>query len=161
MQKETRIKFSVQQNEEGKLLVAETEILQGEEVLIFEGITVDRFDCLLFDEDPHQIDEDSYLIIKGDGKYCRHSCNPNAYLDSPYSLRAMRNINAGEEICFDYSTCMADGAFFLCNCGHVECRKLIEDFEYLPRTLQDYYISRSAVPQFIVKSLSEELLERE
>jgi SET domain-containing protein len=60
--------------------------------------------------------------------FMNHSCSPN--VSSPkeaFTLRARRNIEAGEEILYDYS---ADSDYppfrqFRCRCGNRNCRKII------------------------------------
>lgn len=55
--------------------------------------------------------------------YFNHSCNPNAGLDGQNCLAAMRDIAAGEEVCFDYAT--SDSTpydEFACGCGESSCR---------------------------------------
>jgi len=52
-----------------------------------------------------------------------HSCNPNAGMTGQIGLAAMREIDPGEEICFDYAMC--DGSNydeFDCSCGEETCR---------------------------------------
>ena len=52
-----------------------------------------------------------------------HSCNPNVGMTGQIGLAAMRDIEPGEEICFDYAMC--DGSNydeFECSCGEETCR---------------------------------------
>ncbi|WP_345325886.1 SET domain-containing protein [Candidatus Villigracilis proximus] len=61
----------------------------------------------------------------GEGDYVNHSCNPNAGLSGQIGLVAMRDIEIGEEVCFDYA--MSDTMpydEFNCGCG-----------AYMPRTV--------------------------
>ena len=72
-----------------------------------------------------QVDEDAFLIstTEGPADWVNHSCEPNAGLRGQVTLVAMRTIERGEEICFDYS--MADGCDydeFVCHCGSASCR---------------------------------------
>lgn len=60
-----------------------------------------------------------------------HSCNPNA--GSPreaFTIRALRDIKAGEEICYDYESDYQFSAYrpfrtFKCRCGTQTCRGII------------------------------------
>ena len=75
-----------------------------------------------------QIDEDAFLVstTEGPADWVNHSCEPNAGLRGQVTLVAMRTIERGEEVCFDYS--MADGCDydqFTCHCGAPSCRGLI------------------------------------
>lgn len=75
-----------------------------------------------------QIEDDLYIAPTSTetAHYVNHSCEPNAWLDGPIALYALRDIAPGEEITFDYATC--DGSpydEFDCLCGSPVCRKRI------------------------------------
>lgn len=56
-----------------------------------------------------------------------HSCEPNAYIDGQVLLRAMRELEPGEEITVDYATyCTSDTMEFDCLCNTPHCRKHIK-----------------------------------
>lgn len=62
--------------------------------------------------------------------FINHSCDPNAevtWTGDIATLVAVRNIEPGEEITFDYGTVIPPGNNFTfrCNCGAVKCRKVI------------------------------------
>ena len=90
-----------------------------------------------------QIHEDLYLIpvTHGEpGDYFNHSCDPNCGLDTPISLVAMRDIQVGEEVCFDYA--MSDSSDydeFECHCGSDNCRKTVTGRDWQRRDLQERY----------------------
>jgi hypothetical protein len=72
-----------------------------------------------------QVEEDLYLVSAEDGPadWVNHSCNPNCGLSGQVALVALRRLEPGEEVCFDYA--MSDGSpydQFTCGCGGVECR---------------------------------------
>lgn len=72
-----------------------------------------------------QVEEDLYLVSSHEGPsdWVNHSCAPNAGLRGQTTLIALRDIRAGEEICFDYA--MSDGSAydeFSCQCGATNCR---------------------------------------
>jgi hypothetical protein len=63
---------------------------------------------------------------------------------------AIRDIGIGEEICYDYSTTMAEGFWTLqCRCGAESCRGLVTDFELLPDQIREKYLSLGIVQRFI------------
>jgi hypothetical protein len=76
-----------------------------------------------------QIDEGLYLATVGDlepADYVNHSCEPNLGLRGQITLVALRNIQPGEEVCFDYA--MTDSTpydEFECHCALPTCRKVI------------------------------------
>lgn len=52
-----------------------------------------------------------------------HSCEPNVGLSGQIGLIAMRDIQAGEEVCLDYAMCDgSDYDEFDCSCGSPNCR---------------------------------------
>jgi SET domain-containing protein len=56
-----------------------------------------------------QIGIDRYLDLEVPGRFINHSCCPNAAVIRDTTLVAIRQIAAGEEIRFDYSTTISDG----------------------------------------------------
>ena len=71
--------------------------------------------------------EEGFLLAPGGeadpADLVNHSCDPNAGLRGQISLVAMRAIEPGEEICFDYA--MSEGTAydeFTCTCGSDRCR---------------------------------------
>lgn len=73
-----------------------------------------------------QVDEDFYLLTAEDKEPSdcfNHSCDPNLGLRGQIGLVAIRDIQAGEELTFDYA--MSDGEpydEFECHCGSSICR---------------------------------------
>ncbi len=72
-----------------------------------------------------QVEEDVYLVpgVEGAAEWFNHSCSPNAGMNGQICLVALRDIAAGEEICYDYA--MSDGSpydEFECHCQAPECR---------------------------------------
>ncbi len=73
-----------------------------------------------------------------------HSCDPNAGIRNATTLVAMRDIAAGEEICFDYA--MTDCTMshtpsveMDCLCGSSSCRKLVTNVDWRLPSLQERY----------------------
>ena len=63
-----------------------------------------------------------------------HSCNPNCKIQftNQITMRAIKPIQAGEEITWDYETTEIDmtNCSFTCNCGTPECRGTIRGAKY-------------------------------
>jgi uncharacterized protein len=122
-------------------------IARGESVAGFGGRVVDRaeFDELDVHERTHsiQVDEDLFLVGAGEldaADYMNHSCEPNAGLLGNILVVAMRDIAAGEEICFDYAMCDADDYDeFVCACGTESCRGVITGADWRRPELQEWY----------------------
>jgi hypothetical protein len=86
----------------------------------------------------------SYLTIQIDNKkhislspeylqYTNHSCSPNVFFNTiDFNLVAIKDIQAGEELCFFYpSTEFEMAQPFDCLCGAPNCLKKIEGAKYL------------------------------
>jgi uncharacterized protein len=120
--------------EKGGFGVFAREAAQAGEVLVVWGgniVTEEQLDTLPPITQHHsvQIDEELYLATIGElepADYVNHSCAPNLGLRGQISLVALREIQANEEVCFDYA--MTDSTpydEFECHCGLSTCRSTI------------------------------------
>ena len=69
-----------------------------------------------------------------------HSCEPNVGFTGQVGLVAMRNIEAGEELNFDYAMC--DGSNydeFDCYCGSSSCRGSVKGSDWMRPDLWEKY----------------------
>lgn len=131
----------------GYSVIADSPIAAGELLVVWGGDIVDeaRFALLSERERMHsiQVEEGLYQVSPRDpepGDFVNHSCEPNAGLGSSITLIAMRNINPGEEICFDYA--MSDGTpydEFDCQCGSALCRGRVTGQDWQREDLQRRY----------------------
>jgi SET domain len=66
-------------------------------------------------------------------QYLNHSCEPNGYMDiTGLTFRALRDIQPGEEITFNYLTTESEMAVpFECICGSASCFGLIRGRNFL------------------------------
>lgn len=75
-------------------------------------------------------------------RYMNHSCDPNCGFMDEFRLRALRIIQPGEELTFDYDTCEDSDWRMKCRCGSALCRKNIGTFARLmqqyPKRVQHY-----------------------
>ena len=82
-----------------------------------------------------QIGPDLWLCSAGDNldDCINHSCAPNAgFMTGEPILYALRDIAAGEQIAWDYSTSIAEAGWTLeCLCGSTDCRKIIRSWSEL------------------------------
>ena len=81
-----------------------------------------------------QIDENRHIEGTPESNaYLNHSCAPNTFVDwNGVFLRALRNIDAGEELTCNYLT--TDWELhekFVCDCGAPNCYGEIKGFKYL------------------------------
>jgi len=120
------------------------DIKKDEFITEFSGpvVTVPAFDGIPDEVVNHlfNIGIDKYIMAREPGVRTNHSCEPNAGIVRDVFLVAMRDIKAGEEVTFDYSTIIADAWVLECNCGSVLCRKLIGKFVDLPAEVKQRYL---------------------
>lgn len=92
-----------------------------------------------------QIDEHKHLEPYTDPqdvrsliRFLNHSCDPSAYINfDDLTVRALRNLEAGEEVNFNYNTTEYEMANpFRCNCESENCLVEIGGFKYLPLSEQ-------------------------
>jgi uncharacterized protein len=129
-----------------KGLFATENISAGELLTLYMGDLIDGaiLDTLPPADQVHilQIEEDLYIkpIQEEEAHYVNHSCEPNAGLAGQISVVALRDIKAGEEICFDYAMC--DGSpydEFTCLCSSSQCRKTISGNDWQRPELWERY----------------------
>lgn len=89
-----------------------------------------------------QITADLYIVPNpvGPGDHINHSCDPNAGFLGQIVLVALRDINVGEEICYDYAmTDTSDYDEFACLCGTPSCRGRITGNDWKLPALRERY----------------------
>jgi hypothetical protein len=122
-------------------------ISKGETVAGFGGWVVDsaRLATLSLDRQHRSIQVDTDLfLVSGDtpepGDMLNHSCEPNCGLAGSQLLVAMRDIEPGEELSFDYAMCDAsDYDEFRCLCGVPTCREVVSGSDWRDPALQAKY----------------------
>lgn len=61
-----------------------------------------------------------------DADYMNHSCDPNTWFEADGSMTALRDIQPGEEVTYDYATSESRPDFQLnCRCGAATCRGIV------------------------------------
>lgn len=109
--------------------------------------------------DTFQIGPGRYIDLDEFSRAFNHSCDPNCFIKGRNELVALRDIRKGEELTYDYSTTMDDNYRYAsrslwtnkCNCGAKNCRKSIDQFRFLPKKIQDFYLKNKFAPDFILK----------
>ena len=81
---------------------------------------------------------DGSRVIDGHGlaMFINHSCDPNCETDEIRGrvwIKAIRNIEPGEELTYDYNLYDGDDDEAFCNCGAAICRKSMYSPEELKR----------------------------
>ena len=89
-----------------------------------------------------QTDYDRYVLPQRGsvGWFMNHSCEPNCVIMGRTRVVALRRIEEGEEVTFDYSTNVGwEGFSMECRCGAAGCRKVIGSYGRLPDELKGRY----------------------
>ncbi len=77
--------------------------------------------------------------VKNTAIFINHSCNPNVGPDGQISFVALRDIKAGEELCYDYAMTTSRNYKLICNCRSKNCRKIITGNDWKLEPLQKKY----------------------
>lgn len=139
--------------DKGRGVYTNVPIPKGQAVLPFEGPLL-RTDQIR--DFTHTIQVDQGLFMGPSGRlndYVNHSCDPSCYLTSnppELGLVAARDLAAGDEITFDYSTALVEEPpLENCRCGSRNCRGRMLPFHELPAAVKAWYLRQNAVPQFV------------
>ena len=76
---------------------------------------------------------------KGIARILNHSCDANVGVKDLFKLTAMRDIPAGEELCWDYAMSENNQWSVECKCGSGKCRGKSGRYDDLPQEARDRY----------------------
>ncbi len=150
--------FHVGETHLGKTVYAARPFREGELVTRFSGPRVSAREVptrLVGRADRFvQVSADQYMGPSGAvDDLINHSCAPNTglrFAADGVVLLAIRDIAAGEEIAWDYSTTLTDRSWqMVCACGAPECRGVIGAFETLPVERQEWFRARNLVAPYL------------
>lgn len=135
-------------------------VMQGERITVPQVKERYRQGILRL-SDPLQVSERMYVHLDPLLLHINHSCNPNAAVVGDVDLIAVRSIDEGEEIIFDYSPSEWTWARFgkyaawsmQCGCGERNCRGVISQFPFMPRRLKADLFKRGLVPDFVMRKI--------
>jgi hypothetical protein len=97
-----------------------------------------------------QIGVDQYILCPSPFLYSNHSCEPNCGVNQNLQFITIKNIVAGEELLWDYSTSMLERHWTMtCLCNTASCRKTVTDFDRIPHHVQQHYLRLNVVLPFI------------
>lgn len=149
------MKLAVRQGTHGRGVFAEEPIAEATLIIRFTGPLLRHAETTAHTL-ALQIGPDLYIGASGGlDDFINHSCEPNAGFrieGTIADLYAIRNIAAGEEILFDYSTTLDEDDFTMaCRCGRPSCRKLIGDGKYLPHDVWQRYLGLGILPEYVRK----------
>lgn len=115
--------------------------------------------------DPLQVDKAMYIDMEARYVSINHSCEPNATIIHKNELMALRDIQNREEILYDYSATDwpndeywdgYDAWVMPCRCGSHSCRKVITEWQYLPKEIQEKFIHGGMVQDYILEKYGNE-----
>ena len=131
----------------GRGSIAVEPIDAGEVIAAFGGrcITRDEFDLLPVAQQVRSIQIEAMLFLAGPvepepADFINHSCAPNCGMSGSTVVVALRDIEVGEAITYDYAT--SDGCDydeFECACGSVNCRGKVTGYDWMLPELQIRY----------------------
>ena len=123
-------------------------IKKGEIVCVYGGVIVLKRDVKeywkIMGHIGIQIDDNFWTVptsreeLKKTGIF-NHSCKPNCGFSNQITLIAIRDINNGEELVFDYAFCESFMEDFKCKCGSKNCRKIIKGTDWKNKEIQKRY----------------------
>jgi hypothetical protein len=132
----------------GRAVFCIAPIEAGEFIALFGGqllglgqaldLPVDQRSQCIQIEDDFVIWSAQYTLSTAD--WINHSCDPNAGMSGQITLVALKNIEPGDEVCYDYAMC--DGSQvdeFKCCCGSKHCRGNILGNDWMLPELQARY----------------------
>lgn len=112
-----------------------------------------------------QIEADLFLLSPEEpdpGDYVNHSCEPNCGMDGAVVLVAMRDIEPGEELTFDYAMCdVAPYSEFDCACRAATCRGEVRHDDWRrPELIERYRGYHSTYVAKCIAALEAESISR-
>lgn len=154
--------FTIKDSKNGSGVFATINFSFGQEVMKFNGrlFLRDSLPTPYSDYSDHYMQIDTGLYLGPSGgpdDYVNHSCEPNCGVyknGDVFILIAIKNIDIGDEITWDYSTTMDEDDWeMVCRCESRQCRGVIRDFKYLPKSVQEKYVNLKIVPTYILNNL--------
>ena len=128
--------FDIRDTElKGKALFTKRRFKKGDLVLSITGERIDQRNMYTV-----EIGKDIHIEPSNEVKYLTHSCDPNLGVRNNTDLIALRDIEAEEEINFDYAmTEYVIASPFICTNCSMFCRGNIGGFKTLPEEFKTRY----------------------
>jgi hypothetical protein len=150
--------FTVGETHLGKAVFAAVRFAEGAPLLEFTGrrLPMSRIPSLIRGHGDRyvQVTPDHYMGPSGRiDDLVNHSCEPNAglrFTDAGVFLVAIRDIAAGDEITWDYSTTLMESNWhMICQCRSAGCRRVIGNFATLDPDRQEWFRARNLVAPYL------------
>jgi len=133
----------------GKAVFAKTKINKGEIIGIFNGETYEAPRAMLLPDEPPlragrhavQFEPNKWRDgkVEGIARYVSHSCEPNCGIKNLFEIVAMRDIEANEEITWDYAMTENSDFRMECKCGTSSCRGIVGAYSMLSPKVRKKY----------------------
>ncbi len=127
----------------GKALYAIEDISKDEVVAEFDGEVFEAEKCTDLPKDiaDHaiQIDEYHWKDSHGFARFINHSCDPSCGMRGLSTLVAMKDIQKGDELTWDYAMTEDSDWRMECKCGTAICRKIIGAYGLVPVDIREKY----------------------
>ena len=153
--------FRVEENHLGKAVFAAASFAEGDTLMEFTGrrFRVDQIPSLMRGSEDRfvQVTPDHYMGPSGQlDDLVNHSCAPNAglrFTEQGVFLVAVRAIQPGEEVTWDYSTTLKESNWhMICQCRTPQCRRVIGNFDSLDADRQEFFRARNLVAPYLRRS---------
>lgn len=145
---------------------ADEDIKKGETIKIFTGEIIDFAETEKRIKEGNENRTDTLQVgleldmdLDEESRSFNHSCDPNAGFRGLCELIAIKNIEKGEEITFDYSATVGPNVpaslwEMPCDCGSTNCRKVIGNVLTIPKEQLNKYREANALQDYIIKELN-------
>jgi SET domain-containing protein len=135
---------------------------KGEVIAMFDGPYHDGgrdFDApndppLFVNDHAIQFEHNRLRDSAGIARLVNHSCDPNCGIKDLFKIVAMRDIEAGEEITWDYSMTEDSDWEMPCRCGGATCRVVVRGYRFLPQAIRKRYAG--FISQWLIDDYGEE-----
>lgn len=122
---------------------AKAKIRRGEVIAVFDGPIID-YEYEYWNDDllnhAIQFEPRRWRDSIGIARMINHSCEPNCGIKKLFSIVAMRDIEKGEHITWDYEMTEKNPHWRMrCHCGFPSCRKVIGHYRNLPKKQREKY----------------------
>ena len=128
---------------DGLGMFATEPIAKGEVVAVYGGIIVPKINIEEYREKLGairgiQIDEGFFICpTEKKGGLFNHSCEPNLGYKNTIIIVAMKDIELGDELVFDYGMSESNFKPYTCTCGSQNCRNTITPNDWEDKELQN------------------------
>ena len=151
---------------EGRGVFAKEKIFKAEVVFDFSGgagkliNTLEMNELLQKGSDYGiQIDDDLFFAATAPeemeaGDYLNHSCEPNLGIKGSLKMVALRDVEPGEEVAFDYAMSESSNYQMTCRCGAPACRQVITGEDWKIKELQQKY--RGYFSDYLTRKIEKE-----